>query len=543
MKGKSFKSVVCILMALLLVAGTLTGCNGSSGGNASGGKEASNGSASSGETVSLTFWSDLNAKTANTCTSYEDVAAMKKLEEILNIDITWQHPPVGEEKEQFNLTVASMKLPDMMYYDWLNGYAGGPEKAVADKVILKLNDSLDKAPNLKALFDEYPDFYKQSVTDAGTLYMFPFAREICLAEENKILNCFQGPAYRKDLADALNIAEPRTIDELYAMFKAFKAEYGDDFIPYCARALDAPNGIFAICAAYGFLSDFYLEGDTVSYGVLSPNFKAYLETMVKWYSEGLIDPDFMANDGDSFKAKITNGDAGFYIGSQGGNWVTFCKVLETTVPEANLAYMHWPAGPDGKAYSSQTAVDHIVGGSGAAITTQNTNLDACLRYLDYGYSKEGIYLLNYGIEGDTYEVVDGKVNFTAKINDAAAEKGMDFVMGQYAFGGISSWATLQAVDLVSITRTYPGQAETVYTWGDCSHDLILPPISPTVDEATKLANIMNQIKTYRDETVAKIVMGQLPISECDTMVAKIKEMGIDEALEIENAALDRYNKR
>lgn len=543
---------ISLLLCAALLCGSLAGCSGnpgssspsSSAGSPSASAPASSaGNApSSGEgPVKLTIFSQLNSKSANTVTSYEEVLSMQKLEEATGVDIEWQHPPIGQENEQFNLMCASQDLPDMIFWDW-SAYPGGPEKAVLDNVIIKLNDLIETgAPNLQALFHQYPEMYRQAITDEKTLYTFPFACGACLEEETRIHNHFNGPAYRKDWADALNIPEPRTLDEWHDMLAAFKANF--DCIPYSATATGG-NALSKLAASFGVLEDFYMDGDRINHGLLSDGYKQWVQLMVDWYAEGLIDPDYMANDANSLKAKITNGEVGLYIGSMGGNWVSFCKVLEETVPEANLQYMHWPQGPDGVAYTATSTVNNICNGSGVSITTKCSNIDAAMRYLDYGYSDEGIALLNYGVEGVTYEIdANNEVVFTPELKKETDEKGTDYVLGEYAFGGISSWATLQAVPLIKLTRTYPGQYEMVNVWGDVSEALCMPPLTPTVEEATTMANIINQVTTYRNEMIGKIIMGQVPMSEYDAVVASAKAMGLEDAVAIQNAALTRFNNR
>ena len=45
--------------------------------------------------------------------------------------------------------------------------------------------------------------------------------------------------------------------------------------------------------------------------------------------------------------------------------------------------------------------------SAAAITTSCKNIEAAARLLDYAYGEEGHLLANFGIEGVTYEMIDG----------------------------------------------------------------------------------------------------------------------------------------
>lgn len=82
--------------------------------------------------------------------------------------------PMTDQK--FSLLLASGELPDIFLNTWLQ-YPGGPDKAVEQGYILKLNDLIDQyAPNLKKTLQENPDIDKMIKTDDGTYYAFPFIR-------------------------------------------------------------------------------------------------------------------------------------------------------------------------------------------------------------------------------------------------------------------------------------------------------------------------------------------------------------------------------
>ena len=66
-------------------------------------------------------------------------------------------------------------MPDIIEYKWIN-YAGGPQKAIDDGVIIALNDYMQYAPNLKKFLDEHPDIANMVKTDEGNYYCFPFLR-------------------------------------------------------------------------------------------------------------------------------------------------------------------------------------------------------------------------------------------------------------------------------------------------------------------------------------------------------------------------------
>lgn len=39
-------------------------------------------------------------------------------------------------------------------------------------------------------------------------------------------------------------------------------------------------------------------------------------------------------------------------------------------------------------------------------------MELALGYLDFWYTEEGYYLKNYGVEGESYNLVDGQVEYT-----------------------------------------------------------------------------------------------------------------------------------
>lgn len=71
----------------------------------------------------------------------------------------------------------------------------------------------------------------------------------------------------------------------------------------------------------------------------------------------------------------------------------------------------------------------------------------------------------------------------------------------------------------------------------------IPPISFTKEEASREAELGNQLSTLRGEYFAKIIKGELPVDAYDKFLEEAKKMGLDEFLSIHQAALDRYNGR
>ena len=71
----------------------------------------------------------------------------------------------------------------------------------------------------------------------------------------------------------------------------------------------------------------------------------------------------------------------------------------------------------------------------------------------------------------------------------------------------------------------------------------MPPVSLTVDESAEYSKIMSEITTYVSESIVKFIMGQTPIDEFEGFVQNLEKMNLGRAIEIEQAAYDRFIAR
>lgn len=60
---------------------------------------------------------------------------------------------------------------------------------------------------------------------------------------------------------------------------------------------------------------------------------------------------------------------------------------------------------------------------------------------------------------------------------------------------------------------------------------------------SRYASIMNDIDTYKNEMIVKFIMGAESLDKFDEYVATMKSMGIDEAIQMQQSGLERYNNR
>lgn len=203
----------------------------------------------------------------------------------------------------------------------------------------------------------------------------------------------------------------------------------------------------------------------------------------------------------------------------------------------------WLTGPAGKPYTNASEYVKIVVGAGKAISTKNQHVKETVKFLDYFYSEEGILTTNFGVEGESYTMVDGKPTFTDAVfkND----KGLTLVqaLSQYVLSAANDAMVKTSEYFEQVSLLYPQQAATQEIWASADTSLLMPPVSYTTEESTEYAQIMNEVNTYLDENLIKLIMGVTPMSEYDNFVSGLKGLGIDRAMEIAQAAFDRYSQR
>jgi putative aldouronate transport system substrate-binding protein len=504
------------------------------------------------EPLTLTYWAPMNANVAATMKSFGDIACQKELEKRTGIHFDFQHPPLNQDqqKEQFNLVMASGKYPDVIEYNWLTA-SGGPAKYLKDGVILRLNDLIDQnAPNLKKVLADRPDIRRMLVTDEGDIYCFPFLRL------DPVLCVSEGLAIRADWLDKLGLKVPTTIDEWHDVLKAFKEKDPNgngkaDEIPFNTWKSRARGAFerFQFVGAWGigmggYNADvsFYQDKGVVKYSALQPEFKEFLKVMTQWYKEGLFDPDIFTTDQKRMDAKVTNNQLGAAALSGGSGIGKYMPLMTPKDPKFRLVGAPYPTLKAGDKPQLGIGTWPYYGDGSVVITSSNKHVVETVKLLDYGYSREGGLLYNFGIEGVSYTMVDGKPIFTPEVMKNPQGLPPAQAIAKYA-RSINNGPFVQDPGYIMQYYELPEQKDALKIWMEPTNEKRMPPVTPTQDESKKFATIMADIDTRFDEVFNKVWSGALPLDAWDTFVKDLKQMGIDDAIKIQQAALDRYNKR
>lgn len=489
----------------------------------------------------LSYWSEMTGNLTGVKSKLDEVPFYQEWQKKTGVKVAFTSPPANQVKENFNVMLASGELPDLIEFNFLKEFPGGPEKAIKDGYILELNDLIDKhAPNLKKFLKENPQIDKMVKTDKGSYYVFPFIRG------DDYLTVFQGPIIRKDWLDELGLPVPATIDEWTTVLKAFKEKKG---VAAPLTFKSKPTRIFneldngGFVGAFGVTRDFYLENGQIKFGPMEKGFIDFLALFRSWYADGLLDKNVATADVKALDAAMTSSASGATVGNTGGGIGKWQPILAEQNPKAQLVAAPYPVlnkgdipkfGQKDFPYSGQQSV---------AISGNSKNAELAVKMLDYGYSEEGRMLHNFGIPGVSYNLENGYPKYTDLLMKNPDKLAPAQAMSLYIRGNYGG-PFIQDKRYIEQYAALPAQREAITTWAKTDVSKYkLPPITPTPEESSEYAKIMTDVNTLVDEMTLKIILGTEPLDSFQKYVDKMKSLKIDRAIEIQKAALDRYNQR
>jgi putative aldouronate transport system substrate-binding protein len=491
--------------------------------------------------VTLRFWMILQDGASKFIKSYAENTAYQEFNKRTGIKIEWVHPAVGMEREQFNLMLASGDLPDMI--SAINFYKGGPFQGLYDGLFMDLTNPVAKwAPDYYGILQKDAEFYREVSDDNGRLCFFgAYKPNGDIPWERLIL--------RTDMLTEMGKEPPKTIAEWEDLFAAMQAKGITPFMPPktgYARQFIAPYGILAgspTTSATGTSTEwFYKDAQgSIYYGQVKPEFKQYLEMMNRWYSRGYISKDFTSVDNNQINTLFDTRKIGVFISAIVANY-NRAATLGFTVTSA--PYPRIKLGD--KLHLENTDIWPLKNNDNAnvAVSAKCKNPEAAVRWLNYGYTKDGAQLLNWGVEGINFNVVNGKKVYNdLMLNNP--QLGTHEASYVYKMHGASKLYEKDVECHASLLKT-PDSLASRMLWADdpnVDSSFNLPPYQLTEAEQNLRTRIMTEISTYADEMVLKFITGAENLNRFDAFVTTINNMGLAEVLKSEQAAYERYLKK
>lgn len=519
--AKLSKKLMCAMVAAMMLTGGMAGC-GSKEKSPEATGEATSNEKSGGVEFSYmgNIW-DPHPQDGNPV--FDEM--MKRT----NTHIDFQWYPNANYEEKVGVTLASNKIPDVIY-------GGNVPSLVEQGAIIPLDDLLEKHGQniLKAIGQEDLKFVRQA--NDGKIYHIPTILDFPPAYAMQI---------RKDWLTNVGIEKtPETWDEWKTAWKAFKEQdaNGDgdatNEIPYAGDIYSLmPAFGLNVADKFGFVED--KDGNyTLAYEL--PEFRLFLEEMRNLYQEGILDKEFstrgtFVNNTELEKVFQAN------LAGSGMTWAantrTTTEVLREIDKNAALIGVKPVKGPEGHQGIPQRK---RVSGSAAITIAGEEKAEDIIKFFDYIFSPEGEKLMSYGIEGVHHEMVDGKPQLKAPYNESfktAREAGLNFTPLPHVFSGDAYMQlTLGGKKVEELSEPMKMFYDALTAGQD--NFFVPTPVLSTEAYAEKQAMIFPKIESL----MAECVIGKISVDDFYTEYAKLKPIGLQDILDQGNVAWKAISK-
>ena len=511
---KAFLILLCVVLSLMFTVGAIAEVSYPIEGN-----------------PHLKWWIPMNGNLVTQLTSYNEHPVYQQLMKDTGVDITFVHPAAGQEKEEFGLMMVANEIPDIIQ-TFPDYYTGGVLAGYDDGLVMDLTDLVKEyAPDYYALISENEDVWRQFTINDKILAFYTYWEEYNVTAMTITL--------RADWLEefGLKAEDMTTYTAIEAYFEGIKEKYPD------VAPLYLNVGTNEYYLGYNIRPDWYqVDGKVVYYDDGNQeDYRGWLEQMHSWYEKGYISVDFASYNSGEARSMFSAGLIG-----------AFCEPVGNVISDADSSGLPIAKSPYWKKTDDMTIEVYFPeglernGGQGTVITTTCKDPVSAVKLLNYLYTDAGCMLTNYGIEGQAYTVAeDGSIHYT------------DLVVANPNFGTAVThqlyrihWAPNRKLADTTCNPNIVKRQEIVdmrllYSMPNekfNGNNLLPKGISLTSEENSQRSSIMSNVDTYIKEMRLKFITGAESLDDAswNNYLSKLEEYGLGRAIEITQAAYDRY---
>ncbi len=479
----------------------------------------------------------------------EDNLFTQYLTENTGVDFTFVTAPESDAQANLNVLLAGGDYPDVINSMSLQG---AQVLLYGERgLFLRLNDYIDEyAVNLKAAFEEYPEYESTIAAPDGSIYTMP--------DVNDCYHCsFDVKMWVNQVwLDNLGLDVPTTTDEFADMLRAFKNDDPNgngqqDEIPLMGSNLNGwnsfpenflMNSFVYFSNRYGsgkYGSGIYSEDGTLTAAYTTDAWKDGLTYMNMLVSEGLLAPETYTQDNNVLLQTAENSDA--LIGAIPSGYMGMFSQTSTSDRWRDYVAIAPLEGPDGVRYSEWNPY--------SAATFRWVVTDKCeypevaVRVADFMYEYEATQSMVFGPVGVGWEDLNGENPDILGINGEPAiyqalmpvdeqtpnsswnQLGTSMRTREFRSGAAAMGAAEFEKPLEDYTReNYEPYAPDI--------DMLLPPLVFTEEQSETLLPIESTVRTYVEEKTAAFITGGQSIDDnWDSYLAELEAMGLQTLLE------------
>ncbi len=492
--------------------------------------------------VTLTYFASIADEILTASETYNNTFAWKKTAEVTGVNVEFTCISASSYAEQIGIQFTAGDLCDYME-NVRSYYTGGIEAAVEDGVVMDLKALIESlAPNYMSYLGRDEASKKAAMTDSGYMpYFISF-----YSDELNTAN--YGLQMRGDWLDELDISPEslKTYEDYHNVLTQFKSQHDATLLLQSAGCFYS-NVLVGGYGVAGYLSTgmfasapFYQVDGQVKFGMMEDGYFDYLSMIHQWYSEGLISDSFMQQE--SFVPDET-----LIYDESVGMWSTHYSLIANYNANNNVEgfYVATAADPlaegvDAMHFSTNTGLVNL--GTTIEVSAGCEYPELAVQVMDYRYSDEGVLLTNYGVEGETFQYGDdGNPQFTdLMLNN---ENGLGFNLNVDVY--LTSPGAQVYDNAVSELAYSEAELSAREIFGSNRDNACSIPsaVTMTADENSQYDGKFTDIATYISENIIKFIIGEKSLDEYDSFKAQLVDMGIEDCIALQQAALDRYNAR
>ncbi len=440
---------------------------------------------------------------------------------------------------------AGKDLPDIIN---LSSFSDEAAMALANSgTILPINKMVDEHSDgtfNKFIKEDYSFIEKLTTAPDGNIYWFTNVQ--FQTYQDKPARTSQVINIRKDWLEKYNLQAPKTADEFFNVMKTFRDKDANGNGKKDEIVDAAPNGFMNGIAQWFGLGNFLTSIDVKNQKVVSPWYqeqvKEYFAYMQKLVKEGLIDTDLVGATYEQINQRMAENKIGATF--------TYCMQtwLEPSVQAEGAEFL-----PIALLKGTQNSVPYNViepeffSWKKWVVSKDCKDPAGVAALLDVIYSPKYEELTAWGIEGVTYEVVDGrrqqKEGFgNAFWKDMATSKTTygNPLWGSCVFPGISLY-TMESQFASRPEHKNNFQKEVAFYENIYPDSKYCYTAIATDDQNKRKSSIVTDLETYSAELCTDLILGNASFDKWEEYIAQLKKLGLDELIEIEQAQLDKFN--
>jgi len=467
---QSFWAVTALVLAALLI---FAGCGGRTG---------ARGPTTAGTLTPITF-TFFNAD-ATEDMRFDDPVA-REITRRTGVTLSVDRPVGGAYQEAIPIMIASNQLPDLIFAK------GDLSMLIEAGLIIPLDGLIEsRGKYIKDMYGDMLGRLRNSTDDPQIYNVGTYHLKNAMWDTDGILQI------QHAVLKELGYPSMRTLNDYEQAIRTYMQRYptinGRRTIGF-SLLIDTWQWYISLsnpsCFLLGYPDDgqWLVDQNTLEayYKFLHPDARHYYQWLNRMQHEGILDPESFTQTEDEWRAKIATGRVLGIGYPRWGYGDARTSLISDGMPERTFAYL--PITLDERFRAASLMDPGFSGGWGVAITTSCRDPERAFEFLDWWCSEEAQILINWGIEGVNYNVVNGKRvvpenERLASINDPNYGRRTGVGIYQHPFpiwgrGAVDSngdWMTRDSPE--TIRQNYlPVEVETLAAYGAEMWTDLFPP--------------------------------------------------------------------